>query len=200
MINWLIELVVNSIVVSTILSTIIFSIIYIYKKNKGRHFKHKIVTFIFVFYLIALLYVTVYREGLFMNTTRVINLEPLTILLWSFENLLYVDTRSAYLFLLYNVGGNIIWFIPFGLCINYFIKTTNFIKVLCYSFLLSLAIESVQYLCYVGISDIDDLIFNTIGGCIGYVIYCIIYRKKGEQNVNQKTSEEILESISRREK
>jgi glycopeptide antibiotics resistance protein len=41
------------------------------------------------------------------------------------------------------------------------------------SFLLSFFIETVQLVFKIGVFDVDDLIMNTLGGLIGYVIYRI---------------------------
>ena len=39
-------------------------------------------------------------------------------------------------------------------------------------FLSSFLLESLQYLLYLGSADIDDLILNTLGGTIGYLVWC----------------------------
>ena len=60
-------------------------------------------------------------------------------------------------------------------------KTRGLIKVVLGSFLFSLIIESCQYIFKVGVFDVDDLLLNTIGRLIGYIIYKIavtIYRRK----------------------
>lgn len=177
MLSWIIPWIMNSVVVAGSLSIIIFVILYMYKRNKGKPFEHKVSTFIFLYYSIVLFYITIYREGLFMNTSHRINLYPFQALLDSFHILAAYDMEKAYLFLVYNVLGNILWFVPFGYFIAFFNKKPSFLKVLFMSFGLSLLIETLQYFVYVGVSDIDDLIFNTIGGCLGYLAYRIIHRK-----------------------
>ena len=71
----------------------------------------------------------------------------------------------------YNVLGNIIWFIPLGVLGSTLFKEMNLYKTIMISFVLSFSIEVMQYLFYTGISDVDDLIFNCIGGICGYYIY-----------------------------
>ncbi|MDQ0361673.1 VanZ family protein [Breznakia pachnodae] len=178
MLEWIIELLLSSFIVSALLSTLIFGCIYMYKKNKGRAFEKKVITFIFLFYLICLLYVTVYREGLFMNSTRTVNLIPFEMLIESYEYSLSVDPLRAMLFLIYNIVGNIAWFVPLGFMVNFYLKKPYFWKAFGIAFGLSFTIELLQFIGYVGITDIDDLIFNTIGGCIGYGIYRFIYRRQ----------------------
>ena len=73
------------------------------------------------------------------------------------------------------VGLNIIMTIPFGFLVP-FIKKENvkLLKIVFYTFLLSLGIELLQPLINgVRSADITDLITNVIGGIIGYVMYLI---------------------------
>lgn len=74
------------------------------------------------------------------------------------------------------VGLNVIMTIPFGFLVP-FIKKENvkLLKIVFYTFLLSLGIELLQPLINGGRSaDITDLITNVIGGIIGYVMYLIL--------------------------
>lgn len=73
-----------------------------------------------------------------------------------------------------NIIGNVLAFTPFGFCLPLIrIKKTTFFKVLCLSFLFSLTIESIQLIYQIGIFDVDDLVMNTVGGVLGYLIYKI---------------------------
>lgn len=74
-----------------------------------------------------------------------------------------------------NIWGNIIGFIPFGLLLPVlFPKVKNIILVLIITFLLSLCIEVIQLIFKVGCFDVDDLLLNTLGGLMGYVIFSIL--------------------------
>lgn len=73
---------------------------------------------------------------------------------------------------------NVLVFIPFGILLG-FQKTNKVQNVLVLSLLLSLFIEVMQgIMTYVGIftriSDVTDLITNTIGGVLGYLIYRLV--------------------------
>lgn len=73
------------------------------------------------------------------------------------------------------VGLNVIMTIPFGFLVS-FIKKENvkLLKIVFYTFILSLGIELLQPLINgVRSADITDLITNVIGGIIGYVMYLI---------------------------
>ena len=72
-----------------------------------------------------------------------------------------------------NVWGNILMFIPLGLYAANFLKKFNFWKALWVVICASLGIEVLQYIFKRGVSDIDDLLLNTIGGLNGIFIYLI---------------------------
>lgn len=82
-----------------------------------------------------------------------------------------------------NVAGNVAVFIPFGFALPLlFERIKSFLQVLILSFSMSLLAETMQLVLKVGCFDVDDLLLNTIGGCIGYVVYRIFlrcFRKRG---------------------
>lgn len=76
----------------------------------------------------------------------------------------------------YTTLYNILLTIPFGIYLHYYFKK-GFIKTTFYTFLLSLFFEITQltglYFIYPSnyrLFDVDDLFFNTLGGCIGYLV------------------------------
>jgi glycopeptide antibiotics resistance protein len=74
-----------------------------------------------------------------------------------------------------NLAGNIIAFIPFGIMFPKFHRHLHHLVVvaLC-SFLLSLSIEVIQLFTRVGSFDVDDLLLNTMGGFLGYILLLIM--------------------------
>lgn len=77
---------------------------------------------------------------------------------------------------LYLFGGNIAAFIPFGAYLGY--REKKIISTVIFGFLLSLFIETMQYVWSVGVSEIDDLILNTLGAFIGVVLVKALGRSK----------------------
>ncbi len=73
------------------------------------------------------------------------------------------------------IGLNIIMTIPFGFLMPLVKKgNTSLLKIVFYTFLLSLGIELLQPLINgVRSADITDLLTNVMGGIIGYVMYLI---------------------------
>ncbi len=76
-----------------------------------------------------------------------------------------------------NIGGNIIGFIPLGILLPIiFLSLRKIWKTVFIVFCISLFFETTQLLTGLGVFDVDDLILNTAGGLIGYLIYLIIKR------------------------
>lgn len=84
-------------------------------------------------------------------------------------------------FAVYNLLGNVMAFVPFGSILPViWKKTRGFFRILFLTFGFSLTIETLQLISKVGIFDVDDLVLNTLGGIIGYLIFavCNFVRRK----------------------
>lgn len=75
-----------------------------------------------------------------------------------------------------NLCGNILIFVPFGFFISVASRARGFFMTLFYSFALSLCVEIFQLITRVGSFDVDDLLLNTIGGVVGYILFAICNR------------------------
>lgn len=70
-----------------------------------------------------------------------------------------------------NLIGNIIPFMPFGAFLPFvYPKINSFIKVFLIGFLFVLSIETFQLVTNLGVFDVDDIILNMVGICLGYFI------------------------------
>ena len=73
----------------------------------------------------------------------------------------------------YNVIGNIAVFIPFGLFLSNILKSKKLVYSLLIAIIISLTAELIQY--KIGRAfDVDDVILNTFGSCLGYYVYRLI--------------------------
>lgn len=79
-----------------------------------------------------------------------------------------------------NLFGNILIFVPYGFFISMASQSRGFFKTLFYSFGLSLGVEFFQLVTRVGSFDVDDLLLNTVGGILGYILFliCNIIRRR----------------------
>jgi len=81
---------------------------------------------------------------------------------------------------------NVNMFIPFGALISiYFDRYKKFFPALFACFLMSLTIEVLQLFTFRA-TDVDDLIMNTIGGIIGYLLVAPFVRKSYSKDAENK--------------
>ncbi|WP_051250829.1 VanZ family protein [Paenibacillus harenae] len=76
---------------------------------------------------------------------------------------------------LFNLIGNVVIFIPFGFFRGLMSKNKKLsgMSVIVYSFGLSLILESAQAIFAIGRFDVDDLILNSGGGLLGFIIFLL---------------------------
>ena len=83
-----------------------------------------------------------------------------------------------------NLLGNVAAFLPFGFFLPFLSqKNRSFAYVTLISFEFSLLIECIQLVSKVGSFDVDDMILNTLGATLGYVLFfiCNHIRRKVEE-------------------
>ncbi|WP_426334027.1 VanZ family protein [Paenibacillus silvae] len=103
--------------------------------------------------------------------TRTVNLTPFQEIKRDWHSLSLHRPGTAI-----HLAGNIVAFIPFGILVAGMVRVSVFtgLNVLFLSFLLSLGYEATQLLTGIGIFDVDDLMLNTLGGMIGYLVYTVL--------------------------
>lgn len=82
-----------------------------------------------------------------------------------------------------NLAGNIVVFVPFGFLLPHVQKgAAKFPVLLLNAFLFVLGIEVFQLFSAFGAFDVDDILLNCFGASIGWVIYWVWERRKGNNN------------------
>lgn len=115
-----------------------------------------------ILYLGILLRITVFRSGfgiehLFQNGNVNLTL---------FTEYLPMLQRGEWFRFIYLFVGNIVWFVPLGMYLELGKRVKPLWKILLWGLALSLLIETLQYVFGTGVSELDDLILNTLGcGC-----------------------------------
>ena len=126
--------------------------------------KIKTICFIvFSAYILIVLRLTIFRSGALFEE-RQLNLAV-------FSDLIHVYRNVGVRRFLWLFFGNIGWFVPFGFLLPILLKKESFLKVVVMGFMFSFTIESLQFIFRIGVAELDDLILNTLGTAIGYLIY-----------------------------
>ena len=141
------------------IGTILFSM-YVCKFDKNIN---KVLLFAILF---AILWVTIFAKKV---TVREINLTPL----WSFR-------RIGDAFLTCEIVLNIALFIPFGALLYVNMKNRSIIWTIAIGCIISIIVETVQFIYALGLCETDDAISNTLGTLIGCV-RCYLAIEKSEE-------------------
>lgn len=133
------------------------------KRKKPQPHAHIAATFIFLYYLV----------GVF-TMTGIGRLKPFSprLVLVPFRDMISGPVDTAL---------NVLLFVPLGFFLPVMYKSINRLsKVAAFGFLFSLLIELVQMFGR-GATDLNDLITNTVGACLGFGIYKIIVKISNRQ-------------------
>lgn len=88
-----------------------------------------------------------------------------------FGEYLRLLVNHRYLYVIYLFCGNIVSFIPFGFLLPIIAGRPKKLPVIMLCALgLSLAIELCQFVFGTGVSELDDLILNTLGTAVGFLL------------------------------
>lgn len=134
---------------------------------------------ILIIYFLLLSRLILFRYPLYtliMSAQSDSHLIPASINLTPFKTIFIYLKGAPYLNIaLKNLIGNIVIFFPFGFLVPLMTDRVNsYIKIALCSAGLSLLFESAQLILRVGSFDVDDLLLNTLGGILGYMILKLI--------------------------
>lgn len=136
--------------------------VFTYKRAK-RFF-----TTLFITYLSVVIYATLFTYNYYIYGKSVN--------LIAFSSIKLMFSSGNILLILKNVVGNVILFFPFGFFLPLMVKRfRRFYLVFTMGFVFSGGIEACQYYFAERIFDVDDILLNTIGTVLGYVIYKMLY-------------------------
>lgn len=85
-----------------------------------------------------------------------------------------------------NIGGNIAIFIPFGFILPVASRYRSFLNTAFCTLGFSFCVEAFQLVAKVGSFDVDDLLLNTIGGMLGYIIFILCNTVRRKQSAKRK--------------
>ena len=141
------------------------------ESNKSK----RVTKILLVLYLIFITWVILFKMSTdFQNigTSRRINLKPFgaSVIING-----KIDLSEIYL--------NIAAFMPLGIYVSALKENWNFIQKAAPAFFVSLAFETAQYILAVGVTDITDLLGNTLGGVIGVAFYWFLSKILKDQTI-----------------
>lgn len=112
-------------------------------------------------WLAVLLRITVFREGCFSHGLFSGRIE------WAaFAYYCKLARVGNWRYFIYLFGGNLFWFAPAGVLVR--LRGGRLWQAALAGFGLSLFVESAQFILGSGVSELDDLILNTLGALLGF--------------------------------
>lgn len=162
---------------------VIARIIWVNKISRHRSPARELVMGLFVVFMFGLLFLTFEDNGVSWMKTDTpgkawerlrtgvgVNFVPFK----TIRN--YIRHSSGFNFAMINIAGNIVMFVPWGLCLPLLWRKCRSVwKVMLASVMLPIFIEFCQL--FIGRSvDIDDVILNFAGGMLGGLLYFILSR------------------------
>lgn len=138
--------------------------------KKNRHRRLGLV--LFIAYLVLLSYFLFFAEKMGRS--------PDTRASYSYNLVLFKEIRRfivyrellGYRAVFLNIFGNVAAFLPFGFFLpEIWRQVGRWYTMIVLSFTTSLCIELMQLVTRVGSFDVDDLLLNTIGGFLGYLLF-----------------------------
>lgn len=122
-----------------------------------------ITTILFLLYITVVLRITVFRSSFTLQNLC----QNGRLILTLFEGYIDLIRRGDWFAFTYLFVGNIVWFVPFGMYLQYMGISKKLVRTAFYGFLFSLLIEALQYVFGTGFSELDDLVLNTLGAWLG---------------------------------
>ena len=128
---------------------------------------------LFLLYLMALVYFLFFSEELgraAAGRTYSYNLKPFKEILRFWNNRESLGMLAVVL----NLAGNVMAFMPFGAILPVLSRPARgAFQITMLSLEFSFLIECFQLMLRVGSFDVDDMILNTLGGFLGYLVFAV---------------------------
>lgn len=136
----------------------------VYEKISGKNIKRKTRYIFILIYLAMALYMTLFSRKI--GSISKIDLIPF-------------NTAGGVRYIILYAIANALAFIPLGTLLPFVWNRAKKVKVcVLMGFLMSLFIETMQLILCCGVVQTEDLIMNTLGTYIGYILYHVIKNKR----------------------
>lgn len=153
------------------------------RKNQSAAWRWELYRHGFVFYLLLLFQLTVFRMNRIFELMPVFN-RPLSEIQWvPFVDSVKLFQHGSLFAAYYNVFGNVLWFMPLGLfCGMLYGRSHGRRSAFWIGLVTSVVIEMSQFIFMTGVTHIDDVICNVVGSVLGYWCYEGYQWLKGVRN------------------
>lgn len=140
--------------------------------------RNKVFYLLFWVYLIIAAKILVFRYPL----TDILRLWDKRVITFGLSSANFIPFKTIKMYIRYrsslnsfaNLFGNLFILTPLGILLPFaWRKKHSVFLITAVGFLVSMAVETLQLVLGVGAFDVDDLILNTLGVIVGYVIYKI---------------------------
>lgn len=123
-------------------------------------------TGVFLTYIVVVLYATLFTYNYYVYGKSVN--------LIAFDSIKLMFNSGNWWLIFKNVVGNILLFLPLGYLLPLVIRKMRKLRfVFIISFFSSFAIETAQFYFAERIFDVDDILLNTLGACVGYLLFAV---------------------------
>jgi glycopeptide antibiotics resistance protein len=126
----------------------------------------------FIIYLAVMVYFLFFCEqlGRTPKDTYHYNLEPFA----EIKRYTSCIEELGYVNVILNLIGNVVCFMPLGFVLPILThRRWGVIRITAISCLASVVVEVMQLVTKLGSCDVDDIIMNTLGGLLGYILFLI---------------------------
>ena len=131
----------------------------------------KFYNLIIIPYTLFLLYLMFFGMGRYQYDDNIVRMQPIISTIW------FIKGTISWFEIVKIVLGNIVMFIPFGF-LGWFFPNLQDLKKLLIAFVSTIVIvEALQYFSRLGVFDVDDIILNTFGVYLGFLIKNFIERR-----------------------
>lgn len=140
--------------------------------------RNKVFYLLFWVYLIIAAKILVFRYPL----TDILRLWDKRVITYGLSSANFIPFKTIKMYIRYrsslnsfaNLFGNLFILTPLGILLPFaWRKKHSVFLITAVGFLVSMAVETLQLVLGVGAFDVDDLILNTLGVIVGYVLYKI---------------------------
>ncbi|UMQ43932.1 VanZ family protein [Chryseobacterium sp. Y16C] len=126
---------------------------------------------IIVPYVLFLLYLMFFGMGRTQMEDNLLTIEPI------FSTINFIKGCISWKDIIIIVVGNVVMFIPFGF-LGWIFPNLKELKSLLFTFVSAITIvEAIQYFTRMGIFEVDDIILNTFGVFLGFLMRGLVEKK-----------------------